>query len=665
MASKKKQVNTQQVTREAQPTAPQVEPAANAGPKAREPLFSFSGFRLQAIVLAVIGFVFYCNTFTNDWAFDDMLVIVQNDYVHMGFSGIPKILTGDAFESFTQSQNEENNQLSGGRYRPLSIITFAIEQQILGTDHLAKAERQKLKPEQQKARSDKFIKDMHARHVVNVLLYVLSVVVLLYFLRKVIFPNDPLAAFIAALIFTVHPLHTEVVANVKSRDELLSLLFTCLTFITVFKYSTTKKVGDLAIALFCFLLALLSKEYGVVLIALIPLSLYWFKGYDMPKAIKAGLVYLIPLGVYFAMRLSSVKEAVEVGDGDVMNSPYLLATSVEKIATIIYVPLNYVRLLFLPHPLAADYTFNQIPYTTFADYRVWLSLLIHGGLIASMFILFKKRHAVGFAIAFYFAFLALICNLFVNIGAPMGERLIYHSSVGFAIILAYLLSVGYSKIQPVGVAKAGLAALLVVVVALSGFKTITRNKDWKSNATLFPKDVNVVPNSVIANSNAGLAYLMKSDNYKGQERIDLIKKAASYFDKAISLNPKYIIAYLNRGTSYYRLGEYEKAYSDCDTVVKYYPVQPALPFLATPLANYFTSQGVKFAGENNNEAAVAAFKKAADVAPNDANILYNLGYVYCKAGRVDEGKALLMRVLQSNPGHAEARSLLAQLGVIK
>ena len=660
MASKKKSVAAQPVAREI-PVA-QSAPVEST-PREKESFFSLRGFRLQAVIIGLIALVFYCNSITNDWAFDDMLVIVQNDYVHMGFSGVPKILGGDAFESFTRGQNEENNQLAGGRYRPLSIMTYAIEQQILGTDYMPKPERMKLPMEQQKARMDKLLRDMHVRHAVSVLIFALSAIVLLYFLRRVVFSDNPMAAFFAALIFAIHPIHTEVVANVKSRDEILSLLFVCLTLITAFSYQESRKMKDLIISMVCFLCALLSKEYGVVLIVLVPLTFYWFRGYDMGKSVKASLVYIAPLVVYFMMRNAAVTEAVEVGEGDVMNSPYLLATAAEKWATIIYVPLNYVRLLLFPHPLAADYTFNQIPYTTFGDYRVWLSLVIHGGLLALMVWGFKRKHVLGYAVAFYFAFLALVSNVFVNIGAPMGERLIYHSSVGFAIVIAWLLSLAQKKMPP-AVGNMAIGALLVVAIGLCGFKTIERNKDWKSNATLFPKDVLAVPNSVIANCNAGLAKLMKSDEFKGAERDALLKIAVTYFTKSITLNPKYVMAYLNRGTCYQRMGEWEKALSDCDTVVKYYPVHPALPSIAGPISSYFTREGIRFAEAKDDQSALVSFRKAADAAPGDANILYNLGYEYLKNNDPERGKSTLMRVLQIKPDHAEARQLLMQTGAI-
>jgi hypothetical protein len=87
----------------------------------------------------------------------------------------------------------------------------------------------------QQEQQEKIISEMHVRHVLNVLWYIASVLVLLH-MRYIVFKGYPLMAFVAAIIFTTHPIHTEVVANVKSRDEIMSVLFICLTFIYTFKY---------------------------------------------------------------------------------------------------------------------------------------------------------------------------------------------------------------------------------------------------------------------------------------------------------------------------------------------------------------------------------------------------------------------------------------------
>jgi hypothetical protein len=184
----------------------------------------FPEFKIQVIVLAIVGFIIYGNSVLNEYALDDGIVIEKNDYVQQGFKGIPKILKTDAYDSFYRSMNAKQ-QLSGGRYRPLSVITFAIEQQLFGS-------KETVKPPADVA----FI-----RHLLNVVFYILSVLVLLYFLETFIFKDNPLIAFITCLLFLIHPLHTEVIANVKSRDEILSFLFIVLTFIKVFRYKETKK----------------------------------------------------------------------------------------------------------------------------------------------------------------------------------------------------------------------------------------------------------------------------------------------------------------------------------------------------------------------------------------------------------------------------------------
>ena len=71
-------------------------------------------FNIQALVLIIIGFVFYSKSFFNEYALDDGIVIEKNEYVQEGFRGIPKILKTDAYDSFYKSMNA-GQQLSGGR----------------------------------------------------------------------------------------------------------------------------------------------------------------------------------------------------------------------------------------------------------------------------------------------------------------------------------------------------------------------------------------------------------------------------------------------------------------------------------------------------------------------------------------------------------------------
>ena len=97
----------------------------------------FPSFKTQIgwwalFILLILGFILYANSFKNQYALDDGIVIQKNEYVKRGIRGIPKILSTDAYDSFYNQMNAKQ-QLSGGRYKPLSVVTFAMEQELFGT----------------------------------------------------------------------------------------------------------------------------------------------------------------------------------------------------------------------------------------------------------------------------------------------------------------------------------------------------------------------------------------------------------------------------------------------------------------------------------------------------------------------------------------------------
>jgi protein O-mannosyl-transferase len=528
-------------------------------------------FKAQAIIIGVLAFAFYCNTFQNEYALDDTIVIAKNEYVYEGFAGIPSILTKDAFDSYYKQFNS-SNQLSGGRYRPLSIMTFAIEQQFFGTIPANKVDSVVAHAGEKGPQETKFIKDMHVRHVFSVLWFTLSVIVLLYFLRYVVFRNNPLMALIAAILFVIHPIHTEVVANVKSRDEIMSLMFICLTFIFAFRYEEQKEKKSLLIWGLVFLfLGFLSKEYAVSLIILMPLSFYLFKNFSFSKSITASLPYFAVMGGYMLIRKMIVADMSPDAVNDILNNPYALASDVEKLATKISTTLNYLKLLVFPHPLSADYSYNTIPYKDFTNIVVWLSLAIHIGIIYGFFHFLKKRSVLAFAIAFYMVNVLLICNIIFNIGGTMGERLIYHSSVGFCIAVAWLLYTGMEKMKP------ALVGVMVVLICLGAYKTIPRNAQWKNDKVLFFEDIKVAPNSVLVNADVASSYVNMADyEIDTFKKLDDIHTGIKYFSKAIEINPAFVSGYLNRGMAYFKLRRPDSALFNLNKVKELYPRYPKL-----------------------------------------------------------------------------------------
>ena len=496
-------------------------------------------------------------------------------------------MSTDSYDSFFRSMGS-SGELSGGRYRPLSIVTFAIEQQLFGEcygnryievkDSMALVQKSMIANPAlfnrllgEKNSLETKITESHesiamVRHIVSVLLYVLSVVFLLNLLRDYIFKYANLKfinrndiAFLTAIIFLVHPLHTEVVANVKSRDEILSFLFIVLTLTYVFKYKEEKTSKNIFLGLLFFFLALLSKEWGITLVALIPMSFFILRKSSVGQSIMASVPYFAVAIFYLILRYKFVGAGKKGEITEVLNNPFVFATPIQALATKIFVLIKYIRLLLFPHPLSADYSWKTIPYSSFGDALVWFSILVHIVIIYYFIVLLKKRNWIAFAIAFYLSHLFLVSNLAMPIGATMGERLIYHSSLGFVMIASFGLLVLLEKLKfGIENKKRMFVLLLLLLVVPMGYKTIARNPNWETDNILFMHDAWVVQNSVLANGNSGKAFI----EYAAKDtvhRYAFLDSAIYHLEKAVALHPKYVNGYLNLGLAWFHKKDLDKA----------------------------------------------------------------------------------------------------------
>jgi tetratricopeptide (TPR) repeat protein len=621
-------------------------------------------FWFQAIAIAIIGVVFYGSTVSiealgikkNQYALDDDIIMKQNMYVQKGFSGIGEILTNDAYKSYYESMGVEQ-QLSGGRYRPLSIVTFAIEQQLFGDcygkrytevrDSLFDLQRRGVNDVTsnrltlEKNELDRKIKKTNediagVRHGFQVFWFVIALLVLLWLFREHIFRSNTDIAFLTVLLFAIHPIHTEVIANVKSRDEIFSILFIGLTFIFFFRYDLKKRGKDVAWGMVCFFLAFLSKEYAAMMVFLIPLSLMIFH-----KRKFKDLVYLVfPIAgvvlVYLIFRLGSIggtaAAPVDVSKQDPLNDPYLYAKPQQEALSKINRLDDYLYLLFFPWPLVSDYSYQHFPYSDISDPMVWLSVFVNIGLVVLLFRLWKTRHPLSFALLLYFGFFVLVSNMLFDIGATMGERLIFHSSLGFCMAIAWLLVKGVEKVTAGSAAtvrddgeekrsmvQPAILTLVFILLSIPAFiATQKRNADWRNDFTLFTQDVKTHPNSALTNGNAGARYMDKGLFYLGRDTIigtdtilkygrDTVKvhlyadSALGYLIKATTLHKKYVNGYLNLGLCYYYTDRYGQAAEAWGNAWRYFPSNTIL-----------LSYEQMFLGQANNRAARKDYKGAAE-----------------------------------------------------
>ena len=589
-------------------------------------------------VLFFVAFCFYANSLSNEYALDDEAVIQRNEYVQKGFSGIGKILTTDAYDSYYRQSNS-NQHLSGGRYRPLSIVLFAIEHQIWG-------------------------ESPQAMHFVNVLLYIFCILVIFYFLRNYLFRKIPYGedmAFMASFLFAIHPLHIEVVANIKSSDEILSLIFIMLTFIFSIKFREKKKLNNLIVALLCLFLALFSKEYALTLVFLLPLLFMLYFKEEISKSIKACFPYYAIIALYFFIRIASIGFPHQHRELDVLNNPYLFATPVQKIASEIFILGKYLYMLFFPYPLASDYGFAQIPYYDFSNLPVWLSILAYIVIIIWGIKLLREKNILAFPVFFFLLNVFMVSNLFINIGATMGERLVFHSSLGFTTVISFGI------VQAIKGIKMNLRNFIVfmflgVLVLLCGVETVNRNRDWKNDFTLFTKDVHTVPNSVKANDNAGGQYINLSEATADTVQSDSIAHAAlKYLYKAIRLDDSDMDGYLNLGIGYCKLVEPDSAKYFWDIAKRIYAGDPNLPGYYTLLGKIFTYTGSRLAKQGKFTQSIHEFETGIQCAPANPDLWVNLGGTFFNIHQYDSARYAWLKAVQINPDYPNIKQYMDML----
>ena len=639
-------------------------------------LFPFTKPIVPYVILGLLAFIFYINTYKNEFALDDGIVIHKNEYVMEGIAGIDSIMSRDAYHSFYKQMNAKA-QLAGGRYRPLSIVSFAIEQQFIGSypdghlppsncwDYNANGKPDKAEDINNDGLyndNDCLTKGCMMRHINNVLFYVLAVLLIYAMFRNHLFSKYPDMAFVAALLFCIHPIHTEVIANMKSRDEIFSMIFIALTFINVFKYAETKHNKYMIWSAVNYFLSLLSKEYAVTLAGVIPVTLWLLTdNFKLKNYIKLFLALGVALFVYFCIRFSIVVAKTGIPDTELLNNPYLLARGDQMKATKVFVWLKYLILLFFPYVLSSDYSYNSIPYRHFTNPEVWVSLIIYIGLLIYTYKLFRKKHPAAWGLIFFFANFLMIANFLFDIGATMGERLIFHSSLGWAVCIAWIFTEGARKyFSSEKMHKAVLWSVLIILTILFGIRTITRNEIWKNDITLFTHDVDVMPNSVLCLGNAGARWIDLSERpeNKAHEK-EYLEKAQKYLNHALELHPKYVNGYLNLGLAYFKLRDYNKAEEIWNTAYRLYPSNPYLVSYYRVLSNVYIQQAFQYAKDKKLQNSLYWFDRASKIFPQDPEIWYNLGGSAFSVGDYARARAAFEKCLQLKPDHAQAKNGLA------
>ena len=632
-----------------------------------------SSLNKGSILIFALAFGLYFNSIFNKYSFDDTIVVTSNSFTKQGFAGIPDLLTTDYL---TGMYGKEMNMYRGGRYRPLSVVSLAIEYQFFG-------------------------ENPHVSHFINILLFAITCVLLYRLFSKLYafkYANSFLLLkpgwyspdkfylsipFVATLIYTFHPVHTEAVANIKGRDELMSFLFSLLAMQYAVKWIEIQKIKSLALSVGMYFLALLSKENSVTFFAAIPLTLFYFipsfvqvnkqkkelnlvAYFLQSKVLTLMIVMTIVTLFFFVLRGKFTGNDEAKITENLMTNPFLEATVSQRYATVFYTLWLYIKLLIFPHPLTFDYYPYHISLLQFSDYRAFLPVIFYLFLGFLAIKSLSKPSLLGYSIWFYLIALSVVSNLLVIVGVFMSERFLYISSWGFCILSAWFLIEKLpfwiqGKSSENNDPKPIYPSVIILLVFLSfyGYKTITRNAVWKDNFTLFTTDVEVSDGSLKSTAAAGEALLNKARKTTDvKERNEHLKKSIRYFTTTVKVYPQYIYVLVYLGECYWiynqdydqvanyflqvlkidknyeavytKLEEYNKVYQDVDKKIKLY--EQIYQINKDRYEINYQLGAMYGAFKNNLEKAIFYLERAIKINDKNPKAFIDLGVAYGIAG---------------------------------
>ena len=523
----------------------------------------------------IFTLLLYSNSIKNNYALDDNYVTVTNPQhpdnprIEKGIKGIPEIFKTHYVESAAQSFE----------YRPFSLATFAIEYQFFGNNP-------------------------HVSHFISVLLYALTCMLLFTILTKLFKEYNLVFPLLIIFLFIIHPIHTEVVDNIKCRDELLSFLFglCALHFFIKSIEVENKKWKFIAFTVVFLLLGLLCKQTAILFMVLIPITAYFFYDFKVKKIFFLVIACLVTYQAYEFFRDSMIYGLPVIRDFVFFENPlYYEHSFLTRIPAALTTLGLYLKLLVFPYPLSCYYGYNTLPLTNWASPLIYVAFIFYGAIGIYAFLKLSKKNVLSYAILVFLLGILPLANLLQPIVGIVGERFIYFASFGFCIMVAYALLAFFKvdikkdskfKIQNTTmVFKLALTFILLIYVGL----TVSRSTKWKDKLTLFTNDANNNENSYFLQNVTGITLYEElqhtSNEYKQhaifneakihftiaaqllsegliQYKTDYltmttlgtiynnylnnVDAALPYFKKSITINPKYDVTQFNIGVCYER-----------------------------------------------------------------------------------------------------------------
>lgn len=572
--------------------------------------------RYYAVIIAVFAFLLYINTVGNDFAWDDKIVILENERVQEGISGIP-----DLFRKY----NSDLLQDKYG-YRPVTLTSFAVEYSL-------------------------FALNPAGYHFMSVLYFTLLCLVIFVVMRTLFESLNPVLPFLITMIFAAHPIHAEVVANVKSRDEIFAMLFGLLSLYQFLKAYQSGKWIRVAAGILFFLLAFLSRENAITFLAIIPLALLIYKKPDR-KAIFSAIAILPVLGILCLLILrystqSNLGAEATSGFG-VFQESHILGNSFfytndpgRKVANALHLTALYSGKFLFPYPLTYYSGSNMISeWGRIPHIIVGISTI---ALIVLSVLRFRKMPLFTFGFFLFGISLSVYLHIFQTLSDTMADRFLFIPSLGLTMMLVYLIDLlirrfsgnkDYQRVKELPVmVKGGLWSVLAVLSAM----TILRNQVWHDDFTLVSHDMPYLENCARAHY-----YYATELNQKIREEgfaPELETEMIQHYIKASGLSD----------SIYYGRLELAGYYCDQKAFDKGIPIYREMTKLFPKASDPEHYLGQAYFEQELYSDAIPHLKRSIELAPKSHDSYYYLAIAYGKTGQGDKGVKTALKGMEDYP----------------
>lgn len=541
---------------------------------------------LSAIL--IITFIAFLPCLKNGFVnWDDDFYVTLNPLIKdLSFKGV--------FNIFTTAHR--------GLYKPLVLLSFAVEYYFFNLNPAI----------------------YHSTNLILHLINCLLVFGFFYFLGERLE-----IAFIAALLFGIHPLHVESVAWVTERKDLLYSFFllTAAIFYLYYLKGRIKKFYWCSLTLFT--LSFLAKPMGITFPLVMMAFDYYLGVKNDRKSILEKMPFFIIAFLFLIISLLTTNKFIHHQSSfNAFDSIFIASYGFVFYLSKLFIPLNLSCLY--PYPVKIN---NVLPWV----FLISPFLVISLAMIVVVSCKYTKK--ILLAAVLFFCPLLPVIQLVPSGPAIAADRYSYISSIGLFYLIGLAIVWFYGRIILKKAGKMSFSAFIVFIFAVLIFLTYNRCKVWKDGTTLWDDALRKYPGSAIIYNNRGVAY---SDYGKHDTAI-------SSYNKAIEIDPAYAEAYNNLGASLFNKKKYGMALAQFNKALS---VEPDYPEAYRNIAIIYEIKG--------EHAKVIEFcKKALELDPKYAQAYADLGSAYGALGNFKKAIEYSKKSITIDPSLAVAHNNLA------